>query len=227
MNAIFFFAVQVRSAGSPLIANPTLYLIRLAPTLDLDVFDRDMAATCWDAVLSAAVQDGLGDVQRVDMGDVRSDDFERPADVQVHLDSAESIAAESKQRLRSAVARSVRLLRGSPGAAELTAELESWLVEGGRMQARLEDALKECMDAVNASAAREEGVRADGRACHRAFELHLAQGSRESREAARRQLDAARELESAECAWGDEKQRMARQHAAELQRCESEVAQAR
>eukprot|EP00962_Isochrysis_galbana_P011679 scaffold3291_cov109-Isochrysis_galbana.AAC.4 len=185
--------------------------------------------SCWEAVLSAAVQDGLeGEGQPVDaeVGEV-AHYADRDADVQSHLDAAEAVVDESRSRLQAAVARSVRLLRSSPPVADLISELESWLTEGGRIQAHLEDGLRKGVAAVDASIAREESARAEGRACRRAFELHLAQSSREMREASRRQLDTVREMDSREAGWAEERERLLHEHQLQLGQRTAEAAQAR
>ena len=107
--------------------------------------------------------------------------------------------------------RSVALLRGDEAEdpSVLRAELEAWLLEAGRMEAVVDDALRAAGDAVadrEASAAQHQ---AESVACRRALELHI------SRRSADDQAGAAREAEGQ------------RAQEAEVLRLQAELAQAR
>lgn len=179
-------------------------------------------------MLAAGVQEGLAEAgSSWEAGEEENEDLVGGAGVRAHAASAAAIVEEARERLQAAVARGVRIMRGSPSVVELSAELEAWLLEGGRLQTRLEDALQESVGAVEASAVREEAARAEGRACRRAFELHLTQSSRETREAARRGLEAVRELEAARHEWALEREAARNETEHELRAHDESAAAAR
>ena len=115
----------------------------------------------WDGLLSAAVRHGLtspssaspdvaalspfpadtpetGVVEPLGEDELRAreaTDLVEEEDAAAQLsEMAASLAAETRQRLQGALARSVELLRSTPSAAELQ-ELEAWLPEAGRLEA--------------------------------------------------------------------------------------------
>ena len=113
--------------------------------------------SCWASVVTSAVQEGLtaepvqGSPEAAGAAAAATDpNAESAADA--HMEEAAAIAREGRDRLRAAAARGVRLLRGSPSVAELVAEVEAWLVEGGRVQARLEGALESAASAIACAA---------------------------------------------------------------------------
>jgi len=113
--------------------------------------------SCWASVVTSAVQEGLtaepvqGSPEGAGAAAAATDpNAESAADA--HMEEAAAIAREGRDRLRAAAARGVRLLRGSPSVAELVAEVEAWLVEGGRVQARLEGALESAASAIACAA---------------------------------------------------------------------------
>ena len=139
------------------------------------------AARPWDGLLSAAVRHGLtspssaspdvaalspfpadtpetGVVEPLGEDELRAreaTDLVEEEDAAAQLsEMAASLAAETRRRLQGALARSVELLRSTPSAAELQAELEAWLLEAGRLEATLEDALEASTGALAASAER-------------------------------------------------------------------------
>ena len=146
----------------------------------------------WDDLLDAAVMQGLGDEEAalVDSGEAAEDVDSRLVDLHATL------TQEVERRLQSAAARTVLLLRRGPSTDELKQELESWMLEGGRMQARLEDALAAGLVVVRESQARLPSVEAELGACRRALEVQMAQAAAAAREAAQRELAAAREREA-------------------------------
>ena len=93
-----------------------------------------------------------------------------------HEDALFGVGDALRARVGAATMRSVELLRGeqSGDAERLRAELEAWLLEAGRMEAVVDDALK---SAALVLAERDETAtqaRAEAVACRRALELHLS-----------------------------------------------------
>jgi hypothetical protein len=106
-----------------------------------------------------------------------------------------ALAHEVSTSLQAATARSVMLLRRGPSSAELQAEIESWLLEGGRMQARLEDALAAGLSVARESRARARRAECQLAASGRVLGRQLVQAQAAAREAAAREVGAARERE--------------------------------
>ena len=197
----------------------------------------------WDGLLSAAVRHGLtspssaspdvaalspfpadtpetGVVEPLGEDELRAreaTDLVEEEDAAAQLsEMAASLAAETRRRLQGALARSVELLRSTPSAAELQAELEAWLLEAGRLEATLEDALEASTGALAASAERLARAHEETSACRRALEVQVAQATEERRRGAAQQLQLAAEYDE---------ERKAAQHAADM--AAAELAQAR
>ena len=168
--------------------------------------------TSWDDMLDAAVLQGLTAAPgeetaapnqwRLTSGAEDGEDEEDAADANDAADAEDdleelhgSLAHEVSASLQAATARSVMLLRRGPSSAELQAEIESWLLEGGRMQARLEDALAAGLSVARASCTRARRAESQLAASGRALGDQLVKSATAAREAAAREVCAARERE--------------------------------
>ena len=148
----------------------------------------------WEAVLSKAVEQGLSDAAAGFLGAPgRSADL--ASEPELHEDVVESMMVSVRLRIQAATGRSVRLLQTSPDATVLTTELEAWLIEAGRLEVAMEEALAVGNQAVALIQEERERERSEHHACKRAFELHLAQTSLEGKRRAQLETQAARERE--------------------------------
>lgn len=164
-------------------------------------------------------------------------DEEQPADGARAEESSMLLGLGDALRARvgSATMRSVSLLRGeeADNAERLRAELEAWLLEAGRMEAVVDDALKGAGLAV---AEREEAAsqaRAEAVACRRALELHIARKTKEASAEAQHSAEGVHQRESqllqlqAELAQARaEVQQMGEQHGRRLREAQLETEEA-
>ena len=142
------------------------------------------------------------------------DEREEAAAVEEAAAAVVAVGDELRGRVRAATARSVQLLRsdGSGGesrAAALRGDVETWLLEAGRLEAVVDDALRAAAAHVRERESAHGRTRAELHACRRALEVQLASASREGQE-----LAALREADE-------------RERDDERLRFEAEVAQAR
>ena len=184
----------------------------------------------WEAVLSKAVEQGLSED-----AEVAAVPFSRPSaqpaadwssmtsrlpEPQLNREMVASMTANVRLRIQAAAGRSVRLLRSAPTASVLTAELEAWLLEAGRLEASMEDAVAVGVQSIISLQEDSERERAEHHACKRAFELHLAQSSIESKRRAQLEVQTARE-------WESERQEASAELEQQHERLQVELSQAR
>ena len=183
---------------------------------------RSEAPSPWDGMLTEAVKQGLGapnttpgnrSIGRVldSQLDSQLDSPEPPAtigtsDAQALLDLARPI----QMRVSGATARTMALLRGPEvGPAALRAELEAWMLEAGRVEAAVEDALHSAAESQQELESQVTQSTTEASACRRALEVHIANRNRDTAQEAQREAD-------------DEEA-----HSEEKLRLEAELAQAR
>ena len=175
---------------------------------------RQMSASPWDGLLGEAVRQGLGATATTPATRVQAmldSQLESPAQI---ADDEEygALISPVRDRVSAATARTMALLRGDADGPALRAELEAWMLEAGRLEAVVEDAIGRCEAAREASREGQAEASAEAAACRRALELHIANRNRESAQL------AAREAED-ESARGEERLRLE----AELGQARAEV----